>query len=132
MKLFTRRERTAIIILCIAALIGAGIRLYINKYRPEEEIRIIKGAVEVPESVKAGSLAVEDLNLIVDINSAHAEELETLPGIGPVKAKAIIDYREEHGVFKTPADTQKVPGIGIKTFQRMKPYITTAEDSANY
>jgi len=132
MKLFTRRERTAILILCIAALIGTGIRLYLNKYHSEEEIRIIKGAVEVPEGVKAGSTTSEELSLTIDINSTTAEELETLPGIGPVKAKAIIDYRKEHGVFKIPADIQKVPGIGEKTFLRIKPYITAGVDSTNY
>lgn len=53
----------------------------------------------------------------VRINYATQEELETLNGIGPSKAQAIIQYREEHGFFQTPEDLLNVSGIGEKTLQ---------------
>ncbi len=48
----------------------------------------------------------------VNVNTATQEQLESLNGIGPAKAKAIIDYRQKNGGFKTLEDLDKVPGIG--------------------
>jgi len=59
----------------------------------------------------------------VNINSASADELAKLPGIGPAKAKAIIDYRNEEP-FRKPDDLRKVKGIGDKLFERVKDQIT--------
>ncbi|MDC7717118.1 ComEA family DNA-binding protein [Vogesella sp. DC21W] len=56
----------------------------------------------------------------VNINTATQQELETLKGIGPVKAKAIIDYRAKNGPFKSQADLVNVPGIGEKTVEKLK------------
>ncbi len=56
----------------------------------------------------------------VRINFATEEEIESLPGIGPAKAQAIIQYREEHGHFKQIEDLLNVSGIGEKTLENMK------------
>ncbi|MEX1669670.1 ComEA family DNA-binding protein [Zhongshania guokunii] len=48
----------------------------------------------------------------LDVNTASAEELQTLKGIGEKRAAAIIQYRSEHGPFKSTDDLLKVPGIG--------------------
>lgn len=48
---------------------------------------------------------------LVDLNTADAETLQTLPGIGPAKAATIIAYREEHGPFAALQDVANVPGI---------------------
>jgi len=56
----------------------------------------------------------------VNINSATKEELDVLPGIGPVKAQAIVDYRKAHGPFKSVEDLKKVNGIGDATFDKIK------------
>ena len=56
----------------------------------------------------------------VNINTATQQELETLQGVGPVKAKAIIDYRKANGDFKTVDDLAKVKGIGDKTVAKLK------------
>lgn len=60
----------------------------------------------------------------VNINSADAQELMTIPGIGPSKAAAIIQYREEHGPFTSPDAIMEVSGIGQKTFEKLEPFIT--------
>ena len=56
----------------------------------------------------------------VNINSATKEQLETLDGIGPVKAQAIIDYRTRNGRFKALEDLKKVEGIGEATFEKVR------------
>lgn len=61
---------------------------------------------------------------LVDINIATADELETLPGIGPSLAQAIIDYRNEFGPFFAIEDILFVDGIGPDTFEAIKELIT--------
>jgi len=56
----------------------------------------------------------------VKINQATKDEIETLSGIGPAKAQAIIDYREENGLFQTLEDLTEVNGIGEKTVENLK------------
>lgn len=60
----------------------------------------------------------------VNINTATVSELDALPGIGPTAAQAIVNYRLEHGPFKSIEDIQKVPGIGPATFEKIRDYIT--------
>src|SRR5438477_13192210 len=60
----------------------------------------------------------------VNINNASKEELDSLKGIGPVKAQAIIDYRNQNGPFKSLDDIKKVKGIGDKTYDEIKGDIT--------
>ena len=62
----------------------------------------------------------------VNINTATREELDALPGIGPVKAQAIIEYRAANGPFKTPADIMKVKGIKDGEFAKIKDEITVS------
>jgi competence ComEA-like helix-hairpin-helix protein len=61
---------------------------------------------------------------IIDPNRASQADLETLPGIGPVLARRIIDYRQAHGPYKKIADLRKVSGIGRKKLEKIKPYLT--------
>jgi len=60
----------------------------------------------------------------ININTASLEELEKLPGIGPSKAQAIIDYRTNNGPFKSIEEIKNVKGIGEKTFEKLKDLIT--------
>jgi competence protein ComEA len=61
---------------------------------------------------------------LVNINVADKENLDSLPGIGPSKADAIIAYREENGFFQTIDELVKVPGIGEKTLDSLREHIT--------
>ncbi len=60
----------------------------------------------------------------VNINSAGQNELTSLPGIGPVKAEAIVKYREVKGLFKDIHELVNVKGIGRKTFEKIRKDIT--------
>ncbi|MSR70805.1 PKD domain-containing protein [Candidatus Kaiserbacteria bacterium] len=61
---------------------------------------------------------------LVNINTADSAALQTLNGIGPSKAQAIIDYRTQHGSFAKIEDIQNVSGIGTATYNNIKDYIT--------
>ncbi len=74
---------------------------------------------EEPAAHGAGGAAGPAGDGRVDINRASAAELESLPGIGPARARAIVTYREEHGPFGVPGDLRAVSGIGEATFQNL-------------
>lgn len=59
----------------------------------------------------------------VNINSADQEVLTQLPGIGPVTADRIVEYRKANGNFKSIDDLTSVKGIGDKTLAKLKPYL---------
>lgn len=61
---------------------------------------------------------------LVNINTADAATLDTLPRVGPVIAKRIIDYRAAHGNFKTIDELDDVKGIGPKTLAKIRPKAT--------
>ncbi|WP_273832700.1 helix-hairpin-helix domain-containing protein [Guptibacillus sedimenti] len=73
-------------------------------------------------TVAAGSVTAE--TGLISINTADLIELQELPGIGPAKAEAIIQYREENGPFSASEDLQNISGIGEKTFEKLKDLIT--------
>lgn len=66
----------------------------------------------------------------VDLNSATAAELDAVKGIGPAKAKAIIDYREKNGPFKSVDDLKGVKGFGAKTIEKLRPELSAGGASA--
>jgi competence protein ComEA len=61
---------------------------------------------------------------MVNINTATLEQLETLPGIGPVRAQAILDDRQANGLFQRPEDLLRVSGVGEGTLEEVLDYIT--------
>jgi competence protein ComEA len=61
---------------------------------------------------------------LLNINSAGETELETLPGVGPVTAAAIIDYRTQNGPFTAVDDLIDVSGIGPSTLEQIRPFVT--------
>jgi competence protein ComEA len=85
----------------------------------------------VPEGGGEGRVVIEPLapaklkvlSVPILLNTATAEELETLPGIGPQTAQAIVDFREQHGKFYKPDDLLQVPGIGPRKLAALLPHI---------
>ena len=63
----------------------------------------------------------------VNINTATSSQLETLPGIGPAKASAIIQYRTDHGPFTTVAQLDNVPGIGPATMANLSGMVSVGD-----
>lgn len=57
----------------------------------------------------------------VDLNRASVEELVALPGIGPVRAREIVAYRQRHGRFRTLEDLHAVKGLGEHTIEQLTP-----------
>lgn len=68
-------------------------------------------------------VSTETAGMKIDLNTADAQTLETIPGIGPAKANAIMTYRQKHGRFSSVAELQNVNGIGEVTYARIAPYV---------
>ena len=69
----------------------------------------------------------EEQSQKIDLNRAEAWLLEALPAIGESRAQAIIDYREQNGLFSNIKELTKVEGIGIATYEKIKHLITVAD-----
>ena len=67
--------------------------------------------------------ALMTLGLALDLNTATAQDLDALPGIGPALAQRIVDYRAAHGPFRTVEDLLQVSGIGPKKLNNIKPHL---------
>lgn len=63
----------------------------------------------------------------ININRAETWLLEALPGIGPARAQAIVEYRQKNGPFRSTAELTRVEGIGTATYEQVKPLITVAD-----
>jgi competence protein ComEA len=67
----------------------------------------------------------------VNLNSASAAQLQTLPGVGASAAQRIVDYRQKNGSFKKIEELMNVKGIGEKSFLKLKPLITVSADKGD-
>ena len=65
----------------------------------------------------------------VDINTASQADLEAIKGLGPVKAKAIIEYRNKHGMFKSVEELANVKGIGAGILKQLGDQLSAQEET---
>lgn len=63
----------------------------------------------------------------VNLNTATAEQLTALPGVGPKLATRIVEHRQQQGAFKSIQELMNVKGIGEKNFQKIQAYLTVSE-----
>lgn len=92
---------------------------------PEVSTATTAPAADPTQTATASTPAGSSAPLLVNINTATLEQLDLLPGIGPVTAQAIIDYRNEFGPFEAPEDLLSVNGIGEKKLAAILEFITT-------
>ncbi len=116
--IFTRDERAVIVFLLLAVLVGI-IVLAVGRVDPSRVEGLLPSTATVEETVTEGLTPVWPLNL----NTAGETELVELPGIGPVRARAIIELRQTLGRFSDPEDLLEVKGIGPRTLERMRSLI---------
>ncbi|MFL6107161.1 MAG: helix-hairpin-helix domain-containing protein [Marmoricola sp.] len=89
----------------------------------------VKGTAAAPASgspsgAAAGTGASGAGGAVVSLNQATLEQLESLPGVGPVTAQKILDYRNAHGAFGSLDELLDVDGIGEKTLAQLSPHLT--------
>ncbi|APH04313.1 helix-hairpin-helix domain-containing protein [Bacillus weihaiensis] len=99
----------------LAAPLQDGMVLYIPKQGEQPENLYITSALPQNDDEK---------QKLININTATSEELQTLNGIGPAKAEAIITHREQNGLFQKIEDLLDVSGIGDKSLEKLKEFIT--------
>ena len=82
------------------------------------------GTAGVPPDGSSDGPAGQGGDGLIDLNTATVQDLMTIPGIGEVKAKGIITYRDQHGAFGDVSEITNVNGIGDAMLERIRPYIT--------
>ena len=110
--------RTELILLGLTAVFLSGLLTVSYRDRTTAEVAVTAEHALPPEAVEV---------TLVDLNTAEAEELATLPGIGEGLAKRIVDYRTEHGPFEGPEGLMEVSGIGEKKLEELRDYITVSD-----
>jgi competence ComEA-like helix-hairpin-helix protein len=96
----------------------------------QESIRRMFGLVLVGALLASSALALQDKSKKppppskpIDINTATFDQLHSLPGVGPVTAQAILDYRKKSGPFTRVEDLLAVKGISAGKLEKIKPYV---------
>jgi competence protein ComEA len=92
--------------------------------RDQQQVYVPREGETNSQSPISGGERSGTTDALVNINTATAAELETLPRIGPTMAERILEYREANGLFETIEDIQNVPGIGPATFEGLGDLIT--------
>ncbi len=107
-----------------AALVQQQEEELMKRYYPEADQALpISRQDTSPPETSVSKTVIEKVN----VNTADAESLRTLPGIGPSYAQRIIDWRTQFGPFKNVGDLLKVKGIGKKRLDKLRPFIKLTE-----
>jgi competence protein ComEA len=83
------------------------------------QVVVPRRAPPVPEGAE-GSPGAAPTSGPVHLNTATIEQLDELPGVGPVTAQKIVDYREQHGAFSSVDDLDAIPGIGPARLEQLR------------
>lgn len=96
----------------------------LSKTKPTAVVAESQNQASPPAVAGASTESSVKITGKININTATAAELDTLPGIGTAYANRIIEYRNANGGFKKIDDIMKVKGIGEKTFEKLRDKIT--------
>lgn len=113
-----------VLVTCIFAAFVLGFFAGRNLNRTPVQIRTLSTPAAMTAQTESAAEAPTEA-VIVDINTATSEQLQTLPGIGPVLAQRIIDYRNEYGTFDSIGELINVSGIGEKKLEAIWDLVTT-------
>ncbi len=94
--------------------------MHVNRKR----VRTLASALALLLGLTAATAATADLRGVVNVNTASAEELQLLPGVGESRAAAILELRQKAGGFKSVEELAQVKGIGAVALERMRPHVT--------
>ncbi|MFC1613938.1 ComEA family DNA-binding protein [Gemmatimonadota bacterium] len=115
MEYFNKKQKLAVVFLCSLALIGAGVRLFLNE-SCGPDCRALTATTTDSLAVAALTHRLTEAAGPVRINSAEVHVLERLPGVGPRLAARIVEERLSNGPFDGPEDlAARVSGIGMAT-----------------
>lgn len=102
-----------------AEQISDGMKIYIPRKNSQNVTSSDQSETVIAQDTQSGTMLGSQTK-VVSINSASAEELDTLPGIGPALAGRIIDYRTQNGGFKSVDELKMVSGIGDKLYAKIQ------------
>ena len=137
-KLKLTRAEAALIALTAAACVFL-LGFYAGRSGTRGVVTVQTGSLRAPASAETTEQTADELppavpddgdapdaaaDFPLDLNTASAEQLQTLPGIGEVLAQRIVDFREENGPFRLVDEIRDVRGIGEAIFDGIKDYIT--------
>ena len=103
----------------IGMLVGRSI------HREPVTIQLATESTRTTVESESGESTIPDER--INVNTASEKILDTLPGIGPVIAKRIVEYRQEHGPFQEPTDLSRVEGIGPEKLLAILDFITVED-----
>ncbi len=97
------------------------------RLKDEQQLRIPHVEEVAPQAARAAAVPAADATdqpARIDLNTADAQALEALPGIGPATARQIVEYRSAHGPYRSVEQLDDVPGIGPGTINALRDRVT--------
>ena len=115
-RLWTRREQIVILALAGLLVIGLGLSWADRAGWLHPAIRVVPSG---------------DYQFHLDLNQATDSQLQLLPGIGPKRARQIVEYRNAHGPFRSVDDLKKVKGLSSLRLDDIRTYVTVGLEPAS-